>query len=701
MFYTIFTFLPKVLLFLSPPIVRIQEILLPELNVVIYSMKYFYLIFIVLSLLFLNCQKKIEKISSNLNQAIIDNIENNNKSILENQHTLDSLFIIIKNTDSKNPLLVDIASKAYNLELYDQYYQYSKEINTIALNNNDSLLIAKSYWYIGDYFDYKMQLDSAYIYFDKAEQHYQTLHHDEYVAKMQQYKSIVLFREGLYNEAENKALEALEILDQKPKSKLLYEIYLNLGNILDLNQQPNEALLYYSEAITILEELHKNNVIPEEELLTTKAFCYNNIGNLYLNKKSYLDAERYLNYSYTILLELKTKHEPYAITLTNLGALNISLNNLTKAETLLHESLEISKEMGYKQSLTANNFRLAELSLQKKDTLKAIEYYKRTYSLSKENQASNTILKSLKALSLTDKSNPTRYTNLYYSFNDSINKLQISKRNKFARIKYESERLEKNIVKLKKENSSLLITAIITVLLVITILFFILYRNKLKKYDYLKQDKENKELIYKLLLDQEQLSHQVLTKERERISQELHDGIINSLFIIRLSLSNSNTSNDVTPILNEIEKIQNQVRSISHDLKNQDFIQQGFSEIITQLINKNNTDRQKFQLIISKNYQWNNISYEDKINIFRILQESIQNVIRHSNAKNCIISVFKIEGGHRITITDDGIGFNYTELKNNNGLKNIHNRVKQLNADITINSDNKGTIIVINIPDLL
>ena len=654
-----------------------------------------YILYSLLAIVMLGCQKTTTKTNHHSNQKILDNIESNEKSVLENQYTLDSLFSITKEADPRSPQLIDIASKAYNLELYDQYYRYSKEINQIATKNNDSLLVAKSLWYIGDYYDYKMQLDSAYIYFDKAEQIYQNTKSHLEVAKMLQYKSIVLFREGLYNEAENKALEALELLDKKPKSRLLYEIYLNLGNILDLNQQPNEALLYYSEAIHILENLYKKEIITLDDLQISKAFCYNNIGNLYLNQQAYLNAETYLKYAYDILLEYNFKYELSTITLTNLGTLYLSINKLVESELLLKESLEISFKTPYKQSLTANNFRLGELFLKKKDTLQAIEYYKKAYNLSSETQSNNTILKSLKALSLNDKQNATKYISLYYAFNDSINKLQISKRNKFARIKYESEKLEKNIVNLRKENSQLLITSIIIILLAIILLFIILYRNKIKKYTFLKQDQENKELIFKLLLEQEQLSQDVLTKERERISQELHDGIINSLFIIRLNLGNSEEN---LPILNEIEKVQNQIRLISHDLKNHEFIQQGFSEIISRLVVQNSTESQKFQLIISKNYKWDKTSYDDKINIYRILQEAIQNVIKHSQAKNCIISIFKTETTDRITITDDGIGFNYTKVKNSNGLKNISNRAKQLHASLEVNSTAQGTVIIINIP---
>ncbi|MCS7475195.1 two-component sensor histidine kinase, partial [Myroides odoratimimus] len=189
-----------------------------------------YIEYILCSLLIISmfgCQKTTVKTNHISNQKILDNIESNDKSLIENQHTLDSLFTITKSINPKSSQLIDIASKAYNLELYDQYFRYSKEINQIATKNNDSLVVAKSLWYIGDYYDYKMQLDSAYIYFDQAEQIYQNTKSYADVAKMQQYKSIVLLREGLYNEAENKALEALEIFERLPKDKLFYEIHLN------------------------------------------------------------------------------------------------------------------------------------------------------------------------------------------------------------------------------------------------------------------------------------------------------------------------------------------------------------------------------------------------------------------------------------------------------------------------------------------
>lgn len=657
-------------------------------------MKYIYLNSLLLLLFLISCKKTDNKEVSINNQKLIDNIEDNNKPLLANKKTLDSLFKNIETKNQNTKQLIEIAAKAYNLELYDDYFKYAKQTNAIALKNNDSLIVAKSFWYIGDYYDSKMQLDSAYIYFDKADQLYQSLNAIEDVAKMQQFKSIALFREGLYIEAENKALDALETLEQRPKSRLLYEIYLNLGNILDLNQQPNEALIYYSEAIHILDDIYNNELITKEDMLLSKVYCYNNIGNLYLNQKAYLNAETYLNYGYDILSESDTKNELHSIILTNLGTLNIGLNKLDKAKKLLNESLRISQDMSFRQSLTANNFRLAELALKQYDTLQAVQHYKNAYALSKETHANNTILKSLKALSSTDKIDGMKYIYLYHTFNDSINKLQISKRNKFARIKYESEKLEKSIVKLKKENSQILSIAIIMGLLTLIILFYILYRNKIKKYQYLQQDQENKELIYKLFLDQEKISQEVLARERERISQELHDGIINSLFIIRLNIGNLDNS----AILNEIEKVQSQIRLISHDLKNQEFLSQGFSEIISQLVENNNSTQQKFQLIISKNYRWDTISYEDKINIYRILQEAIQNVIKHSQAKNCIISIFKTDEHNRITITDDGKGFDYPKLSNSNGLNNINNRIKQLNANISIESNDQGTIIVITIP---
>ena len=99
---------------------------------------------------------------------------------------------------------------------------------------------------------------------------------------------------------------------------------------------------------------------------------------------------------------------------------------------------------------------------------------------------------------------------------------------------------------------------------------------------------------------------------------------------------------------------------------------------------------------MDKYIDWESIPRLSKINIYRIIQECLQNVNKHSQAKNCIVLIFKNGKNITLRIHDDGVGLNPKISKDGSGRKNIENRVKLLNASSLITSkDNKGTIIEI------
>jgi signal transduction histidine kinase len=88
-------------------------------------------------------------------------------------------------------------------------------------------------------------------------------------------------------------------------------------------------------------------------------------------------------------------------------------------------------------------------------------------------------------------------------------------------------------------------------------------------------------------------------------------------------------------------------------------------------------------------------------NLFRIIQEALNNIIKHAKAKSIFIHLLDKDGNLSLTIEDDGIGFaqNTSSYKEGIGLKNIENRTYYLNGKCTIESKpGKGTLILIEIP---
>ena len=168
-----------------------------------------------------------------------------------------------------------------------------------------------------------------------------------------------------------------------------------------------------------------------------------------------------------------------------------------------------------------------EYHLLTKDTLKAKELFNEALLLSKKLNNGKEILKSLDFLSVADKSNATNYKSEYIRINDSLIKKQRENREKFARIEYETDKVEEENKTLSNKNLLLLLglTGSIAVFLII---LMIRSRISRRKELYLIQQKElaDEELFN---LTKEFQSSLVKAKEAEqkKLSKELHDGIVN------------------------------------------------------------------------------------------------------------------------------------------------------------------------------
>ena len=102
---------------------------------------------------------------------------------------------------------------------------------------------------------------------------------------------------------------------------------------------------------------------------------------------------------------------------------------------------------------------------------------------------------------------------------------------------------------------------------------------------------------------------------------------------------------------------------------------------------------------ISDEIDWKDIESSIKINLYRIFQESLQNIYKYSQAKNVLLEITKSEKGILVIIKDDGRGFDTKKVREGIGLKNMQSRIKSLNGDLKIISGiNKGTTIQIMIP---
>jgi signal transduction histidine kinase len=285
--------------------------------------------------------------------------------------------------------------------------------------------------------------------------------------------------------------------------------------------------------------------------------------------------------------------------------------------------------------------------------------------------------------------------------------LQRSYQNKFARISYDTDLYIEETERLSEEK--LWITLVAISLFLIFILFYFLIVQKIKNENLLLEtaQQQSNEQVYLLTLNQQSKLEEEKIKERNRISEELHDGILGRLFGTRIGLgfikvdAEEKNNKKYQLFLNELQNIEKEIRKVSHQLSdNFDGSEVNFTSIVKQLIlNKSEVGNFKYESDFDENINWYLLNPIIKVNLYRIIQEATQNIIKHANAKNVCIMFYLKNNSLILSISDDGVGFDSKKKRNGIGLKNIKSRVKKLNGVCFVSSAlNKGTKIKIEIP---
>jgi signal transduction histidine kinase len=185
--------------------------------------------------------------------------------------------------------------------------------------------------------------------------------------------------------------------------------------------------------------------------------------------------------------------------------------------------------------------------------------------------------------------------------------------------------------------------------------------------------------------------------ERKRIGQDLHDDVGNTLAAIKTRLNNQYPE-DVQfaeIIQNAIES----VRMISHNLMPVDFKKNTLVDVLAQTLRKLDNRQIEVEFITAGDKI--SLSHEVSLEIYRIFNEVIHNMYLHAKATVASVQLIFQEESIVLTIEDNGIGFDTIQITAETegiGLQNMRSRAKLIGAKLTINSDQKGTLTILEIP---
>ncbi|MES2810332.1 MAG: tetratricopeptide repeat protein [Bacteroidota bacterium] len=445
--------------------------------------------------------------------------------------------------------------------------------------------------------------------------------------------------------------------------------YNSLGSVYTNLNKLDSAIYFLNSAAAI------NQTIGNKLALAQN---YQNIGIIYQEKKKdYVKALGYHNRAKALYTEVKSPAF-LSQSLVNIGQTYKGLLDTVKARAYFRDALVMANQAGEKEVITQAYKSLALLEVQKKDYKKAYENFERSVN--------------------------TR---------DSIRGVEAVARMQDLSVKYDTYKKQQQIRELKQQaelhslqirerNLYLLIGAVVVVFGVI-ITAFVANRRKLEERARREQERsEHQELMTRETLNAEE-------RERRRIGHDLHDGVGQ---LLSAALLNLNSLSDRLKASDEdrdlagksialVSQSYDEMRSISHQIIPNALLKAGLASAVKEFISMIDSNRLKVTLEITGLAERLDDDQTETV-LYRIIQETVTNVIKHSGANLLTIQLLKDEEGISLTIEDNGKGFDPIKMNDfkGTGLRNIQSRIALLKGTVEFDSKpGQGTLVAIHVPD--
>jgi len=398
--------------------------------------------------------------------------------------------------------------------------------------------------------------------------------------------------------------------------------------------------------------------------------------------------------------------------------------NLTASINFYNQALEKAKLLQDNRNIIFIQNKLGDVYLQQKNTVQAISHLVLAYELSKDEQLTDQQLEISKLLARSYQqqgqfAKAADYYSIVNTLTDSIYNNNKTNELNFLEAKYQNQLKEKaiteltlsntlNEVKVLQRNKWLIIGGAIAGVVLLLLLF--LYKNSKKNQLLVKKDNENKQQHIQFLQQQQQVvSMQSMINgqetERTRIAKDLHDGLGGLFSTVKMhfsSLQHERADLSQNPVFVKSYELVNtaseEVRRIAHNMMPEVLIKIGLIQAVQELCSSINAGQLLHTNLMVFGMD-KRLSPSTEIMLYRIVQELLNNIMKHAQATEAILQFNK--DGNRLTVTieDNGRGFNTAEQSNKAsiGLESVKSRVTYLNGQLSIDSQQEvGTTVMMD-----
>lgn len=609
-----------------------------------------------------------------------------------------------ENSLSNRNLLSDIVVEFYRNGNKIKLDESSKLLLNLSSSGNDTLNLGMAYRSRGNYYFKIQKLDSSYYYCIKAEKIYAKLKDKENYANILMNKGIVQYSIGDYLGAEYSLKKAHSIFKDTNIYHRIYGSLDQLGLVSTELKEYEKGIFYFKEALEAIKDLP----VKEDRVYYTTV-CQNNIGYLYLKSREYEKGAYY--FEEALKNNIIKNDDPllYSNLIDNLAycKLFISKNSNTDLSPLFFEALRIREKLKNPTAVVGSYIHISEYFYKREDYNQAIKYSLLSLSVAKESKVPLNVVLALKQSSIVDKKKAFQYTDEYIRISDSLQIAERKSKDRFARMQLETEEIKQENVGLAEKNRTLLYVFVVSFIIVVLLFVVRAQRARTRELLYKQAQQKANEDIYNLMMSQQAIIDESRNKEKKRLAQDLHDGVLGRMFGLRLNLDSLNYNTDEEAIkkrfelLNELKTIEQDIREISHDLnREKQVLINNFVSIVHNLLEEQNTSHDaNVTYSIDNDVVWDKIANAIKINMYRILQEGLQNINKYASAQNITVEIKGDSDNVYLKIQDDGIGFDVSRKSKGIGMQNMISRTNDCNGIIDITSKkNEGTKIVITLP---
>jgi two-component system NarL family sensor kinase len=487
----------------------------------------------------------------------------------------------------------------------------------------------------------------------------------------------------------NLSLNAFEKANFKRGVQICYN---NLGAIY-LRQEK------YKQAIPFLEKSIK--IVEESKNFAGLALVQQNIGYAYTKLRDFKKAEEWFDKSYATALKYnKANMSTFAEIYNHRSSLDSAMGNFQQAffiremyrnikDSLLNDKL--SKQINELNTKYQSEKKQQEIILlNNKNLIQGLELNKSKLEVQNQELENDRNIFKIGSQTLLLQKNKVL-----------LDRKQLETKAKAQQIKLLASQNDVQKLELLKRNIFL---GIIAGALLITILLSYLFYNRYK----LKQEAR----LHEEVITQQDLATKAVLNaeenERKRISGELHDGLGQLFSAVKLNLSaltdglsfkDEHTKEMFGKTMNLVDESCKEVRVISHQMAPNVLLKSGLAAAVRDFISKIDSRRLKINL--------ETFGLQERLDqnietvLYRVIQETVNNVIKHAGANSLDIQLNKDEEGVNAMIEDNGKGFEASQIEKFEGigLKNIRTRVTFLKGTVDFSSSpGQGTLIAIFIP---